>query len=52
MQTHTYKHTEAKRNTVTKFQYKYAREIIGSFLEMLPGIIFSGAATEVYTKPP
>jgi len=49
--THTNKHTEAKRYTVTKFHYKYAKEIIGSFLEMLPGIIFSGGTTEVYTKP-
>jgi hypothetical protein len=39
MQTHTDKHTEAKRHTVTKFQYKYAKEITGSSLEMLPGII-------------
>jgi len=45
MQTHTDKHTEARRHTVTKFHYKYAKE-------MLPGIIFSGGTTEVYTKPP
>lgn len=38
----TSKHTEYKRYTVTKSHYKYAKEITGSFLEMLPGIIFSG----------
>jgi len=47
----TNKHSEAKRHTVTKINYKYAKEIIGSFLEMLPGIIFSGGTTEVYAKP-
>ena len=51
-QTHTNKHTEAQRHTVTKFHYKYAKEIIGAFLEMLPGIIFSGGTIEVYAKPP
>jgi hypothetical protein len=35
-----------------KLHYKYAKEIIGSFLEMLPGIIFSDGTTEVYAKPP
>jgi len=48
----TNKHTEAKRHTVTKFHYKYAKKIIGPLLEMLPGIIFSGGTTEVYAKPP
>jgi len=48
----TDKHTEAKRQTVTKFHYKYAKEIIGTFLEMLLGIIFSDGTIEVYTKPP
>ena len=48
----TNKHTEAQRHTVTKFHYKYAKEIIGAFLEMLPGIIFSGGTVEVYAKPP
>ena len=38
----TNKHSEAKRHIVTTFHYKYAKKIIGSFLEMLPGIIFSG----------
>jgi len=28
------------------------KKIIGSFLEMLPGIIISGGTTEVYPKPP
>ena len=51
MQTHTNKHSEAKRHTVTTFHYKYAKKIIGSFLEMLPGIIFCGGTTEVYAKP-
>ena len=50
--THTNKHSEAKRHTATPFRYKYAKKIIGSFLEMLPDIIFSGGATEVYAKPP
>ena len=52
MQTHTNKHSEAKRRTGTTFHYKYAKKIIGSFLEMLPGIIFSGGKSEVYAKPP
>ena len=51
MQTHTNKHSEAKRRTVTTFHYKYTKKIIGSFLEMLPGIIFSGGTTEVYARP-
>jgi len=50
MQTHTNRHTEAKRHTVTKFHYKYVKKIIGSFLKMLPGIIFSGGTNEVYAK--
>ena len=33
MQTHTDKHSEDKRHTVTTFHYKYAKKIIGSFLE-------------------
>jgi len=48
----THKHSEAKRHTVTTSDYTYAKKIIGSFLEMLPGIIFSGGTTEVYAKPP
>ena len=52
MQTHTNKYNEAQRHTVTTFHYKDAKKIIGSFLEMLPGIIFSGGTTEVYAKPP
>ena len=52
MRTHTDKHSEATKHTVTTFRYKYAKKIIGSFLEMLPGIIFSGGTTEVYAKPP
>jgi len=44
--------SEAKRHTATTFHYKYTKIIIGSLLEMLPGIIFSGGATEVYAKPP
>jgi len=28
------------------------KKIIGSLLEMLSGIIFSGGTTEVYAKPP
>jgi len=28
------------------------KKIIGSFLEMLTGIIFSGGTTEGYAKPP
>ena len=52
MQTHTNRHSEAKRHTVTKFHYKYAKKIIGSFLEMLPGIIFSGGTIEVYATRP
>ena len=48
----TNKHSEAKRHTVTTSDYTYAKKIIGSFLEMLPGIIFSGGTTEVYAKPP
>jgi len=47
----TNRHSEAMRHTVT-FHYKFAKKIIGSFLEMLPGIIFSGGTTEVYAKPP
>jgi len=47
----TNKHSEDKRNSVKIFQYKYTKKIIGSFLEMLPDIIFSGG-TEVYAKPP
>jgi len=43
----TNKHTEVKRHTVTKFHYKYAKEFLGSFLETLPGIIFSGGTTEI-----
>jgi len=35
IQTHTNKHNEAKRRTVTTFHYKYAQKIIASFLEML-----------------
>ena len=35
----TKKHSGTKRHTVTTFHYKYAKKIIGSFLEMLPGII-------------
>jgi len=52
MQTHTKKHSEAKRHTVTIFHYKYAKKNIGSVMEMLRGIIISGGTTEVYTKPP
>jgi len=44
-------HSEAKRHTVTTFHYKYVKKIIGSFLEMLPGIICSGGTTEVFAKP-
>ena len=51
MQTHTKKHTEAKRHTVTTSHYKYAKKNIGSVTEMLPGII-SGGTTEVYAKLP
>ena len=51
MQTHS-KHSEAKRHTVKTFHYKYAKQIIWSFLEMSPGIILSGGTTEVYAKPP
>ena len=51
MQTHTKKHSEAKRHTVTTFHYKYVKKIIGSFLQMLPGIIFSGGTTGVYARP-
>jgi hypothetical protein len=46
----TNKHSEATRHTVVTFQYKYAKKITGSFLEMLPGIIFSGGTIEVYAK--
>ena len=52
MKTHTNKYSEAKRHTVTTFHYKHAKKIIGSFLEMLPGIIFNGGINEVYAKPP
>jgi hypothetical protein len=38
------------RDTVTIFHYKYAKKIIGSFLEMLSDIIFSGGTTAVYAK--
>ena len=51
MQTHS-KHSEAKRHTVKTFHYKYAKQIICSFLEMSPGIILSGGTTEVHAKPP
>jgi len=51
MQTHTNKHSEATRHTVTTFHYKYAKKIIGSFLEMMPGII-SGGTIEIYAKAP
>jgi len=37
---------------LTTFRYKYAENINGSFLEILPGIIFSGGTNEVYAKPP
>ena len=47
----TNKHSEANKHTVTTVHYKYAKKIIGSFLEMLPGITFSGGTTEVYAKP-
>ena len=47
----TNKHTKAKRHIFTTFHYKYAKKITRSFLEMLPGIIFSGGATKVYAKP-
>ena len=50
-QTHTNKHNEAKRHTVT-VSLQICQNIIGSFLEMLPSIIFSGGTTEVYPKPP
>jgi len=52
MQTQTKKHTGAKRHTVTNFHYKYAKKFLGSFLETLPGIIFSGGTNEIYAKPP
>ena len=52
MQTHTDKHSVAKRHTVTTFHHKYAKKIIRAFLEMLPGIIFSSGTIEVYVKPP
>ena len=52
MKTHTNKYSEAKRHTVTTFHYKYAKKIIGSFLEMLPGIIFNGGINEVCAIPP
>jgi len=48
----TNKHSEATRHTLKIFHYKYAKKITGSFLEMLPGIIFSGGTIEVYAKPP
>ena len=48
----TNKDSEANRHTVTTFHYKYAIKIIGSFLEMLPGTIFSGGTNEGYAKPP
>ena len=50
----TNKHSEAKRHTVTTFHYKYAKKkkTIESFMEMLPGIIISGGATEAYAKHP
>jgi len=47
----TNKCSEANRHTVMTFQYKYAKKMIGSFLEMLPDIIFSGGTTEVSAKP-
>ena len=47
MQTHTNRHSEAKRHSVTTIHYKYAqKKIIGSFLEMLPAITFSGRTTK------
>ena len=51
MQTHTNKYSAAKIHSVKIFHYKYAKKIIGSLLEILPGINFSGG-TEVYAKPP
>ena len=42
----TNKHSEANRHIVTTFHYKYATKITGSFLELLPGIIFSGGTTK------
>jgi len=48
----TNKHSEAKRHTVTTFHYKYTNKIIGTLLEKLLGITFSGGTTEVYAKPP
>jgi len=36
-QTDTKRHSEAKRHTVKIFHYKYAKKIIGSFLDLLAG---------------
>jgi len=34
------------------FMTNMPKKIIGTFLGMLPGIIFSGGTTEVSAKPP
>ena len=51
MQKHSHKHSELRDIVLQLFITNMPKKIIGSFLEMLPGIIFSGGTTEVYIKP-